>query len=335
MSKLMFKKTVSRALEGVFASLPEDKQQWMLTHFIYRKKIEEKNLSVVSPPLFDAVFFEVRTRCNGHCKFCLASVESDPREDISMPRELFEKVLQDLVDLQYEGRLAFHNNNEPLLFKELPEFVSRAKERLPQCHIHILTNGRSLTLPKMERLIEAGVDQVSVNVYRTNSDEPIPQVLTKIRTELLERMFSDSELEVLGLGNDQSPKKPKFSFVVSARLENEILDSRAGTAPNKKAPATVARGFCQYPFTQFIVTANGQVAGCCNDLLFELPMGNVRTSSVFEIWMGEEFSQLRKNLLNGERKAVKTCSKCDFIGVKKPPPGLIARLTYIGLRGRT
>ena len=123
----MFKKTISHMLQRGFSSISEKKQRTMLNHFIYRKKIEEKKLSIEAPPLFDSVFFEVRTRCNGHCKFCLASVGNDPRADISMPRELFQKVLQDLVDLQYEGRIAFHNNNEPLLFKQLKVLLDKSR----------------------------------------------------------------------------------------------------------------------------------------------------------------------------------------------------------------
>ena len=108
------------------------------------------------------------------------------------------------------------------------------KERLPECYIQILTNGRSLTLQRTERLIQAGVNQISVNVYRKNSTDPIPKVLGEIRSKLLEPMFKEGELEVIGLGTSLSSKSPEFSFVVAPRLEDEELDSRAGTAPNKK-----------------------------------------------------------------------------------------------------
>ena len=111
-------------------------------------------------------FFEIRTRCNRHCKFCLASVESDPRVDMSMPEALFEKVLQNLVDLKYTGWIAFHNNSQPLLIRDLADFVSKAREKLPNCFIQILTNGRPLNIKRAEMLIRSGVNQISVNVYR-------------------------------------------------------------------------------------------------------------------------------------------------------------------------
>lgn len=330
----MRKNMISRLTKSVFSSAPPRLQKWMLNRFIYRKTIERKKISPGQTPLFDTVFFEVRTRCNGHCKFCLASVGTDPRNDISMSYELFDKVLIDLADLGFEGRIAFHNNSEPLLFKQLPDFVARAKECLPRCYIQILTNGRALTLSRTEQLLKAGVDQISVNVYRRNERESVPRVLHDIRSKLLEPAFEENQLEVLGLGREQSPDKPKFSFVVSQRLENELLDSRAGTAPNKPQPAPLERGFCQYPFTQFIVSADGQVAGCCNDVLFELPMGNMKNSTVSEIWFGKEFSKLRGDLLAGDRSGVRTCRQCDFIGVKKAPGSVISKLVFAGLRDR-
>ncbi len=329
------KKYIKKNIEGAFSLAPKGMQKRMLDRFVYRDIIRQKKAASARVPLFDSVFFEVRTRCNGHCSFCLASVGNDPRSDVSMPKQLFEKVLQELVDLKYKGRVAFHNNSEPLLFKELPEFVSKVKERLPECYIQILTNGRSLTLQRAERLIQAGVDQISVNVYRKKSTDSIPKVLGEIRSKLLEPMFKEGEFEVIGLGTSLSSKSPEFSFVVSPRLEDEELDSRVGTAPNKKVPASVARGFCQYPFTQLIVTADGRVAGCCNDVLFALPMSDVNVSKVTEIWYGDRFSKLREHLLSGNRGAVKTCAKCDFVGVKTPPSGLIPKLVYLGLRGRT
>ena len=115
----------------------------------------------------------------------------------------------------------------------------------------------------------------------------MPKSLYEIKTSLLEVMFNNEEVEIIGLGDDQSPKSRKFSFVVTSRVEDETLDSRSGTAPNKSVPVSLARGFCQYPFTQFIVTAYGRVADCCNDVLFAVPMGNVQFSMVSEIWFGK------------------------------------------------
>ncbi len=147
-------------------------------------------------------------------------------------------------------------------------------------------------------------------------------------------MFNDEEVEIIGLGDDRSPKGQQFSFIVTPRMEDETLDSRAGTATNKRAPAPLARGFCQYPFNQFTVTADGRAAGCCNDVLFAAPMGNVQYSTVWVIWFGKEFSNPCRHLLRGDRSCVETRAKCDFVGVKTPPPNWLSKFTYIGLRGR-
>ena len=63
-------------------------------------------------------------------------------------------------------------------------------------------------------------------------------------------------------------------------------------------------------------------------------MGNMNNSTVSEIWFGKEFSELRENLLAGDRSGVRTCRQCDFIGVKKAPGSVISKLVFAGLRDR-
>ena len=92
--------------------------------FVYKPMIEQKSITVLYPPLFDTVFFEVRTRCNGECAFCLAAVKTDPRKDESMTKEMHKEVLEELKDLNFQGRIAYHNNSDPLIFKDLAEFIA-------------------------------------------------------------------------------------------------------------------------------------------------------------------------------------------------------------------
>ena len=151
-------------------------------------------------------FFEIRTRCNGHCRFCLASVESDPRVDMSMPETLFEKVLHDLVDLKYTDRIAFHNNSQPLLIKEFADFVSKAREKLPNCFIQILTNGRPLNMKRVEMLITLGANRIPVNVYRKKATTLCRESYIKLKHYFLRRCLMTKRSKSLGLAMIGLPK---------------------------------------------------------------------------------------------------------------------------------
>lgn len=296
--------------------------------FVYRPVIREKRLSLDTPPLFDTVFFEVRTRCNGHCAFCAASVENDTRPDLVMPPAMHEKVLRELAQVGFAGRIAYHNNSDPLIFKELPAFVARAKAIVPRASVQILSNGRALTLEKADALIRAGIDELSINYYNDDLTVALPRVFHDVDAVVLPRHFAAGEVEVLGLDRDRPNPGARFRYSVRRRLENVQLTSRAGTAPNKKQPGAAPRGFCQYPWTQLIVSADGRMPMCCCDLNITQSVGNVAEQGVMEVWHGAPLRRIREALWRGDRQLMPTCRQCDFYGVKAPPDTSIGRYVF-------
>ena len=74
------------------------------------------------------------------------------------------------------------------------------------------------------------------------------------------------------------------------------------------------------------------VSQCCCDLSFSNPMGNVKTQSIKDIWYGEKFVDLRRNLNNGNREISPICSKCDFFGINKIPKNLFRKSFYYLLK---
>lgn len=264
---------------------------------IYSPRINSMRIQERGYPLFNSIFFEVRTMCNGTCAFCAASIQNEKREDISMDVEIYRKIINDLRDMNYSGRIAYHVNNDPLLFQDLPEFIRIAKKNLPESHIHICTNGKALKRRKAQLLYEAGVDEVVVNYYTNDSSKDIPDVFNDVANDVAYRNGA--------------------KFKINHRNVNEVLESRAGTAPNKSELSKWPRGYCQRPFDQFNVTADGRVSKCCADLYFADIMGNVNDESVQDIWYGDKFNKVRENLLKGNRELIDGCRKCDYYGVKK------------------
>jgi hypothetical protein len=126
--------------------LPRTFLRRLLDRHVYEPAKREKHVSLDDPPLFDSMFFEVRTRCNGRCSFCTASIDNDPRPDISMSMSLYETLLAELVNIGFKGGIAFHDDGAPPIFKNLVPFVSKARVMLPNRFIQILSNGRGLTL---------------------------------------------------------------------------------------------------------------------------------------------------------------------------------------------
>lgn len=294
--------------------IPMSMMKFLQNKIIYGPRIKHLGINEFNTPLFNTVFFEVRTRCNGNCPFCAASVQNETREDISMPMELHKKVINELKTLGFSGRIAYHVNNDPLLFPQLPEFVKYARSNLPNAWIQILTNGKALTLKKTENLLNAGINELSINCYNDNFSAELPKPIQNIRDDLLPRFYKPGQIRT-GYGPESN--EHIFRFNVTRRKISDILTSRAGTSPNKKEKSKMPRGFCEYPFTQFNITADGKVNKCCADFYFLDVMGNLNEESVMEIWKGEKFNNVRRTLLQGNRGAIETCKKCDYYGSRR------------------
>lgn len=65
--------------------------------------------------------------------------------------------------------------------------------------------------------------------------------------------------------------------------------------------------FCMFPWIHLYVNTDGAAYPCCTTL-YENPIGNVRESSIDELWNSEEMKKVRLQLLAGEK--VPGCANC-------------------------
>lgn len=304
--------------------IPRPIQRQAQNMFIYWPRIKSLGIKGANILLFNKVYFEVRTRCNGNCEFCAASIQNETRRDIEMPFELYKKVIDELKQLNYSGGIAYHVNNDPLIFKDLAKFVSRARQALPDAWIQILTNGRALTASKGAKLLEAGINELTINDYNDDLQAPLPKNVQEFRDIVLPKYYKP---EQIGSGHKPvlNSEANIFHFNVCRSPASSVKTSRAGTSPNKRKPSTSVRGFCEHPFTQFNITADSRVSMCCADFFFSVPIGNVKNESIIEIWYGNQFNKVRKSLLKGDRNAMETCRQCDYYGSRRIPQSFIAK----------
>lgn len=306
--------------------IPFSVAKFFQNKFVYGPRMKHLGITESKTPLFNAIFFEVRTRCNSNCSFCSASVQNEIRKDESMSFDLYKKVIDELKSLNFSGKIAYHVNNEPLIFPQLPEFIEYARKNLPGAWLQILTNGRALTFEKAQTLLEKGINELSINRYGDNLSAELPKVIGDIRNNLLPKFYKPEQIKP-GFGPDRG--NPVFRFNVFRRDVNEILTTRAGNAPNKTEKSRMPRGFCEHPFTQFNITADGRVSKCCADFHFSEVMGNVNNQSLMEIWNGKEFNKVRSYLRNNNREAMETCAKCDYFGCRKFYPKFLKIFYYL------
>lgn len=239
--------------------------------------------------LFEHVEIETVNRCNGNCTFCPVSRQADKREYHEMSDELFKKIIGELEEIDYSGRLALFSNNEPLLDKKIVERNQYARKHVPHARMHLFTNGTLLTLDIFKRLIE-NLDEFVIDNYHQQLK------LIKPSQEIVEYCEGHPEL------------KKKVTIVL--RKPNEILTTRGGNAPNRKDIVSYDKERCMLPYKQLIIRPDGKISLCCNDAVGKFSLGDAEKEKLTDIWYGPRFTMVRECLYKG-RENWGQCKFCD------------------------
>lgn len=82
-----------------------------------------------------------------------------------MEKTLFHKVLDDLVEHNYEGILMLNANCEPFLDKRMPELIDEATKNYQMLSIFYF-NGTLITQEILEKLQESWMSYISIIILK-------------------------------------------------------------------------------------------------------------------------------------------------------------------------
>lgn len=245
--------------------------------------------AIVELPLFKLVEIETYNRCNGVCEFCPVNKNKDTRKEHLMEESLFYKIVSELENLGYDGRVSLFSNNEPLLDDRIFDFSKYLRKHVPMAQIHMYTNGTLFTIEKFKKLISE-LDELIIDNYAQNLK------LIKPVNEIKEYCIAHPEL------------KSKVTIVL--RKPKELLLSRGGEAPNRKKKEIYNGVTCSMPFQQMVIRPTGDISLCCNDPLGKITLGNLNEQTLLEVWYGKKYEKIRNMIVKG-RENIDHCKYCD------------------------
>lgn len=230
---------------------------------------------------------EINSHCNLACSYCPNSI-TERIEDGNMDPELFDKILTQLSERNYKGKIAFDFYNEPMLAKGFDDFIAKTRKALPNCPIELYTNGTLInSVEKAESLIELGITSVVVTRH-----EEVPDLkFTKVYEEL--------------------PADIKPNYILKDHTDL-TLTNRGGILDGVGETVT-ANLPCMIPSIMMTVTVKGNILPCFEDYKQEFEMGNVNEEHILDIWNGEKFNLFRTSLLKGERDKHSICKDCNRV----------------------
>lgn len=234
--------------------------------------------------LFTQIEIETNSDCNRKCRICPRHKHA--REVGTMPDALYDRLLGQLADIHFQGRVSPVFYNEPLLDERLVGLMRATRARLPRCSIVVFTNGSLLTRENIEALVDAGVDTLLVSQYEQN-----------LRADQATCAAAIAALS------------PTYRRHIRYRTlgDADPLSTSGGLVP-VKAPVTRAR--CMQASLSCVVDFRGDVVLCCNDYYGEHVFGNVGTDHLLDIWGQPDFVELRRQLRHGDfrREICRACA---------------------------
>jgi MoaA/NifB/PqqE/SkfB family radical SAM enzyme len=240
--------------------------------------------------LFKHVKIQTNNLCTRKCPWCYFGQKKYKQKDAWLEGELVYKMIDELKDLNFQGRLGLFEANEPLTDPRICDFIGYAREKLPNAFHMLITNGDLLDKKILNELFEAGLDKLLVSAYEYKILKKIEQI------------------------KESSPHKEKTEIM--DLINGCFYDNRGGNVEWKDAPTpeTPLQADCDRVHKMLYIKPSGKAVSCISDFYEINIVGDVRNSSLFDIWFGEEFQKIRSRLDNKDRSFSSLCAKCNYPG---------------------
>lgn len=281
------------------------------------------------PPMVIASIVNV---CNQKCVHChWPTFAKQPTYKANMMDWDVWTKLCDEMSLYPWSILNLGTDGEPLMHKHFLEMMryARAKKIEP---INMTTNGILLKGEVAEAILKEGlldVVNISLDAFKAETYKQIRgteyQVVhdnilkfierrnqlnptVKIQVNFIDQPEAAAELEAF-----KAYWEPKVDNVL-IRTYYDATHITGATGPDmtgkQKAFTQEERWPCTLFWRRITVTDNGGIQYCIDDWYHQSNMGNIRKSSLKEIWQSPEYERFRQYHLNGEQYKNPYCAKC-------------------------
>ena len=245
-----------------------------------------------------------------------------------MPFETFKAIADDVC--ANRPLIKLYLSGEPLLHEGLFAMIEYAGSK--GCRTMVHTNATLLTRETAERMLSS-----SLTFLCFSFDGCSAEVYERLRPPSQFEQVKSNILQYLALRRERGGAGPRTRIEIIRMGETaEMLDGFAsewqgsgvddvhiaeyttwhGLVPDRRVEtSTGPAGYkpCAAPFSHGCILADGTVVPCCLDVNGRMPMGNIATSGFQEIWAGNEYRQLRLQMLTGTFLPDSICDRCDNI----------------------
>ena len=271
---------------------------------------------------------EITNACNLNCLMCNTKLQERPNR--LMEPKVFERII---LELKSSGILTagLHTVGETFVYKDLetlldiaqnhdfriwistnaqfPERIEEVYTRFPEMLNDIRISVDGATAKTFEHIRVGGSFEKVIEsfevIHRLNEGRQNSRIGVTLDSILNSDTIYEIPLYFERFGKYMSPESMNFWVITGLSPDNSYFKNTF-PYPNlirSKVP-------CRLPFSSPFFTYDGKATLCCRDYNEELVVGDIMTSSLQEIWDGEEAEKIRTQHHHPETLAINSCQNC-------------------------
>jgi MoaA/NifB/PqqE/SkfB family radical SAM enzyme len=265
----------------------------------------------------EIVNLELSYKCNRKCDYCPVSFSN--RQDVQryMEVEYLEKICKELAEIRYENRISLNLYNEPLLDPCLEEKIALIRSTLPYTYLQFNSNGDHLNLHRLCQLADNGLNGIRITLHpppnKIQAASTVLRRITKLFGNKLSRYFSSISTDnVFDIGSLNFMHKGVQIMIQWPNWRSKG-SNRGGVLAEHISSSFVRLAPCERPFREFTIFYDGTVQPCCESFFDDntnlVPVGNIRSQSIYEIYSSDSLCNFRKSVFDfGIKNGI--CASC-------------------------
>ena len=289
---------------------------------------DASNRSFVKPKTPIGSNIEITNACNLNCLMCNTKLQERPSR--LMKPEVFERII---LELKVAGisTAGLHTVGETFVYKDLealleiaqhhnflvwistnaqfPERIEEVYTRFPGILNDIRISVDGATAKTFEHIRVGGSFEKVIEsfevIYKLNEGKQNFRVGITLDSILNSDTIYEIPLYFERFGKYMAQENMNFWVVTGLSPDNSYF-KRTFPFPNlirSEVP-------CHFPFTNQYFTYDGKATLCCRDYNEEIVVGDIMTSSLKEIWDGEEAERVREQHRNPDSLTINACQNC-------------------------
>lgn len=313
---------------------------WEAEYAEYRRNWSEypQQQQVSDYPLL--VDIELSSVCNLNCPMCY-TITDEFKQQVNVTRmdwELYKKIIDEIDGKVPAIRLSLRG--EATLHPKFIEAIKYAKDHGIK-EVSLLTHGGKLTLPYFQKMVEAGVDWITISV------DGLGETYERVRKPL---KFDELLNKIKAIKQYKEEHQLKRPVIKVQGIWPAIAESGAEAYYNTFAPCTDLVAFnplidylsndthieyleeftCPQQYQRLVIGADGLVMKCSNDEENREVIGDLNKETVYQAWHGEKMQAVREmhKQPRGFMQSM-VCRKCYLPRMTKDEEAQVGARTFI------